>query len=333
MRLLVFHKSRFSRRAFTLVELLVVIAIIGVLVALLLPAIQSAREAARRSQCANNLKQLALGVHNYISAHNAIPPGASDNHGGCTPPDSAHSGPPWTVRILPYIEQGALYDQLDLKASFPGMMEISIAEAWPHLNTPLANFRCPSDSSGEPNEPGLNYMGVQGGGEQIDAECLTGNTPVNRRVRFNNGMLFTNSKISTAHVTDGTSNTFLIGESRWWHYRINNVGFTSWFSWGSANRNHTTNSHTIVMAATVDPLNNPLTDYDVDLPWVDANGQPTNTLYLGTHTRAFGSRHPGGCHFAFGDGSVSFINETVDLLVYRLAGARNDERSVGDVRQ
>jgi prepilin-type processing-associated H-X9-DG protein len=172
-------------------------------------------------------------------------------------------------------------------------------------------------------------MGVQGGGEQSEADCLTGNTPVNKRVRFSNGALHTNSRVRIEDVDDGTTNTFLVGESRWWSYEHTNVGWPSWFSWASANRTDGTSSHTIVLAAAVDPINNPLVDYDSSRGWVDASGNYTNTLYLGTHTRCFGSRHPSGCHFAMADGSVHFFSEHVDLAVYRDLGDRRDGLPLG----
>lgn len=310
---------RWRSKAFTLVELLVVIAIIGVLVALLLPAVQSAREAARRSQCQNNLKQIGLALHNFHSAQKVFPAGSIVSNEACEA-SSGHRGPSWTVQILPYMEVTALHDQFDLNGNFAALMSVGEKSGNEALqDTPIAMFKCPSDAAPQPGDPSLSYMGVQGGGIQYDADCLTGNSPANRRVRFSNGILHTNGKVSSAKITDGLSNTFLVGESRWWSFVHTNTDFANYFSWASANRQEGRSSHVIVLAAAVDPINNPLVDYDSAVPW---EGQ--NTLYLGTHTRAFGSRHPGGCHFAFGDGSVSFVNETIDINAYHQAGARND---------
>jgi prepilin-type N-terminal cleavage/methylation domain-containing protein/prepilin-type processing-associated H-X9-DG protein len=322
------RSSRRDRRGgFTLVELLVVIAIIGVLVGLLLPAVQSAREAARRSHCMNNLRQIGLALQNYHSSKNAFPPGAVVSDAGCIA--SGFQGPPWTVQILPFIEGTTLAAQFNMKGRFSALIndgENSDNETL--QRTPLEIFKCPSDSSHTNTDPSLNYMGVQGGGQQLEAECLTGNTPVNRRVRFNNGILYTNSDVGAKKITDGLSNTFIVGESRWWSYQSTNSGFPNWFSWASANRMAGTSSHVIVMSAAVDPINNPLVDYDSAVSW-----DSQNTLYLGTHTRSFGSRHVGGAHFAFADGSGSFISDNVDLTGYQRTAVRNDELGLDGVRQ
>jgi hypothetical protein len=112
------------------------------------------------------------------------------------------------------------------------------------------------------------------------------------------------------------SNVFLVGESRWWSYRATNVGWSNWFAWSSANRTAGGASHPIVLAAATDPINNPVVDYDSSKPWVDGSGGFTNTLYLGTHTRTFGSRDPGGCYMAMADGSVHFIIESIAIDTY-----------------
>ena len=108
------------RDGFTLVELLVVIAIIGILIALLLPAVQAAREAARRIQCSNNLKQIGLGMHNHLSAHGILPPAAKVEGGGSCPMNAPllSRGPGWAILILPYIEQTTLYERFDFDLGF-----------------------------------------------------------------------------------------------------------------------------------------------------------------------------------------------------------------------
>jgi prepilin-type N-terminal cleavage/methylation domain-containing protein/prepilin-type processing-associated H-X9-DG protein len=321
----------------TLVELLAVIAIIGLLVGMLLPAVQGARESARRMACGNNIKQVALAIEGHHAANGAYPPGARVSDGSCMPA-TAIPGAPWTVFILPYLDQRALFDRLQPNASasqFAALQGDSPPE--PSIdaaaqNTPLSVFKCPSDSAHRPSDPSSNYMGVQGGGAEADAECRTGSA-LNHRLRFSTGILFTNSRITAGSIRDGLGNTFLVGESRWWSYRHTNAGFPSWFAWSSANRTAVSWSYPIVLAAATDPINNPLVDYDASQPWIDASGGFTNSLYLGTHTRAFGSRHPGGCHMAMADGSVQFVSETIAIDVYRQLASRRDGRPVGGFAQ
>lgn len=184
---------RRARSGFTLVELLVVIAIIGILVALLLPAVQAAREAARRMQCSNNMKQIALALHNYHDTYKTfasghvltnIPPGPT----GCyTGSPQTFPGAPWTALILPYIEQGTIYDQLDFRFPFPRAMAVVASPPLtaPNvvpLTTPLSVYRCPSLPTmpfpwaipatantglaplGDPSKLTLCYFGCMGGG-------------------------------------------------------------------------------------------------------------------------------------------------------------------------
>jgi prepilin-type N-terminal cleavage/methylation domain-containing protein/prepilin-type processing-associated H-X9-DG protein len=331
--------SAWNRSAFTLVELLAVIAIIGVLVGLLLPAVQTAREAARRSACSSKLRQIGLGLANYHSANKRFPPGALQDTTTCAPAATTPRRGSWTVWILPFIEQVSLYDAFDPANSntrFASLLLPSSAAEGTSTNitgqnTPLPIFKCPSDMAHQPNDPSLNYLGVQGGGAEGDRACATGSSS-NRRLRFDNGGLFTvGSKaaaVDAAKITDGLSKTFLVGESRWWSYAATNVGYANYFGWSSSNR-LATSDQPLVLAAAVDPLNNPLVDYDASQPWVDANGGYTNGLWLGTHSRCFGSRHPGGCHMAMADGSVVFLNDTIETTLYRSLGTRADGLPVG----
>ncbi|OYV81635.1 MAG: prepilin-type cleavage/methylation domain-containing protein, partial [Planctomycetia bacterium 21-64-5] len=186
------HSAR--SRGFTLVELLVVIAIIGVLIALLLPAVQAAREAARRTQCNNNLGQLALAVANYESAFRSLPPGVLDASGPIQSVAQGHHIS-WLAHILPQVEQRNAYKLLDFSAS-----------AYAPANLPVRNwqanvFICPSDGGG-PFGPGpgtSNYAGCHHDVEApIDAD--------------NHGVLFLNSHVRLRDITDGTSQTILTGE-------------------------------------------------------------------------------------------------------------------------
>ena len=321
------------------------IAIIGTLVGLLLPAVQSARESARRSLCSSNLRQIALGVINYHDARRRFPPGALQSNTSCTSPDYNASPTPtarrasWTVWVLPFIEEAAMYTRMNPTSAstrFGALLLSSSGEDSTCLaaqNTPLSIYKCPSDVAQRGAQPSLNYFGVQGGGAEADAACRNGSTS-NYRLRFDNGILTTHlttdAAISASKVTDGLSKTFLIGESRWWSYDYTNVGFSNYWGWSSSNRVNGSNGQPLVLAAAVDPLNNPLVDYDSSQAWGTA-ASPTNTQYLGTHTRCFGSRHPGGCHMAMADGSVQFVSNSISTTIYRQLGTRADGQPMGAI--
>jgi len=190
------QSSAIQRRlAFTLVELLVVIAIIGVLVALLLPAVQAAREAARRTQCSNNLKQIGLGLHNYHDVLKTFPSGFVANS------SSDGNGWGWGAFILPYIEQKSLYDALEVsKVKVP-------TTATTLTKTRIDAYRCPSDvgpdvNTHRGNHGTSNYAGVAGASS--DGGVIDGTN--------NNGLFFRNSRIGMHSITDGTSNTLAVGE-------------------------------------------------------------------------------------------------------------------------
>jgi len=184
------------RAAFTLVELLVVIAIIGILVALLLPAVQAARESARRLQCSNNLKQLALGCHTYQTSFSVFPPGHTDYRG------NEHS---WCTLILPSLEQQALYDQVDF------------AVKWNHANNRLvkefnlAAQLCPSSTHKDPGQG--DYGGINGprGLPGLPSGWAHGQSFA-AGIMVAIGPSVTNGPISAAHVRDGLSNTLIIAE-------------------------------------------------------------------------------------------------------------------------
>ncbi len=188
------HKQ--SARAFTLVELLVVIAIIGILVALLLPAVQAAREAARRTGCLNNITQLALATHNYEFAVEHLPPGVINPTGPIrSEPDGQHVS--WIVQILPYIEMGTVYDLFDQDAG-----------AYAPVNAPIravsvSLLMCPSFPGNDKNQNETVAFGTYAG-------CHDGSeTPIDKN---NNGLLFLNSKIRYSDIIDGSSQTLLLGE-------------------------------------------------------------------------------------------------------------------------
>ena len=208
---------------FTLVELLVVITIIGILIALLLPAVQAAREAARRAQCSNNLKQVGLGLLNYESTYHVFPPG------GLYTITGGH-GFSWWVRILPYIEQTAVYDQLDHTSYNTGWVG---GDAWGgnvHNRDLLRNVRfgfmfCPSsplpefvltnDDHAHGNIMSPTYAGVAGAWNHPTAKEKNPVQGVNGWLSFG-GVLPLHEAVSIAAVTDGTTNTIMVAEQSDW---------------------------------------------------------------------------------------------------------------------
>jgi len=290
-----------SKRGFTLVELLVVIAIIGVLVALLLPAVQAAREAARRTSCQNNIKQLGIALHNYHDTLRVLPPGYVSSNPGVASNSSwcrsgSLQGAPWTVLILPYAEQEAMHDAFNFNVPFQAASN-QMASPNADVIVPMPMYHCPSDVRIAINPLYNSYFGVQGG----SASPNCGNSScsaANERASYVTGMLFAGSELGFKDATDGTSNVFLIGESRY--------GGAAW----GASAKQDGCSYPRNLAGAQDQINL----YD---------GQ-------GVHdTRGFSSYHPGGCQFLFLDGSVHFVPETIDLTVYRQLGNRNDGFPVG----
>lgn len=190
-------------RGFTLVELLVVIAIIGVLVALLLPAVQQAREAARRAQCINNLKQIGLAMHNYHDTHRSLPAGFNNDLGWS-----------WGAAILPFIEQKALYDEFG-KTSI--LMDLSDPDILSATRVKLDGFRCPSDPAPDLNDKSVPNVGAR---EEIAYASYVASMGTNKDATLGNlgtGMFWAKSYIKLRDVIDGTSNTFLAGEREYQH--------------------------------------------------------------------------------------------------------------------
>ncbi|MBI1249526.1 DUF1559 domain-containing protein [bacterium] len=301
------------RRGFTLVELLVVIAIIGVLIALLLPAVQQAREAARRMQCRNNLKQIALALHNYHDSLGSFPLGGQGTTSG---PISSPGGPcqfagttpmraPWTVLILPQLEEGNRHDQFNFSEDFTCYDSYRRGSATNHAQwvKPLAKYRCPSDAH-FPDAPISSYRGVEGGGDT--PWCSSSSLPT-IRFFFNNGVLFFGSSIQFRDIVDGTSNVFLVGESPYQNWSDSDTRYRE--GWASCHFTINNSGFPSVTTATRYPLN---------------TGVAGNSS-----SGCFGSWHPGGAMFAMCDGSVQFMSETMNLQIYQQLGARADSAPVG----
>ncbi|MEX0792746.1 MAG: DUF1559 domain-containing protein [Pirellulaceae bacterium] len=287
------------RTGFTLVELLVVIAIIGALVALLLPAVQQAREAARRMQCTNHLKQVTLALHNYEGTFRVYPPGRMACDGGdpdCTPQNGPSSSA--LLMLLPFLEQGNLYDQCGEYGfgpdnSFPGVMPESI------LNTRPSTFVCPSDTS-EPFYLLDNKRWATTSYAMVSGHFGPSQGAGARAKWDNSGMFVYRDSKRQADARDGLSNVLFTGEVIDSH-AINHIN-----RWIVGTR------HLDTLRSTENPINQK-----------PGTGLFTFAPHGEHYNGAFGSRHPGGANFGIGDGSVRFLAETIDLDLYRLLGQRN----------
>ncbi len=311
-----------ARRGFTLVELLVVIAIIGILIALLLPAVQSAREAARRIQCNNKLKQIGLALLNYESTHRMFPAGGISLTTECNLAASnwTDSGmASWTIVILPFLEQQSRYDEYDLKGSFAPTHRITGADNYAKQFRPNSAFECPSDTRSDREWPLSNYFACQGGGPTAD--CAAGSDP-GRKI-FHNGMFFANKNIRFRDLEDGATHTVMAGESRYMTTKTDTEDWSSenadkWHSWDSASMRGTNSgdwSMYIGIGATHLPIN-----------YTDTPGWPAMTT-------SFSSFHPGGCHLMAADGSVHFVSENISLDIYQSMGPRADGGPMGGFEQ
>jgi len=303
------------RKGFTLVELLVVIAIIGILVALLLPAIQAAREAARRTECNNNLKQLALGVHNYHDTYKVLPPGYVRYHGGVIQRNRSHWG--WGALILPHLEQQALYDQLDV-------IGVSLQEAAADTGTggklslmkePIDAFRCPSDTGPEINsvtERNLidsngtdrsvslaNYVAVNSN-RHDNLERAASNAAFTIATD-NSGAGGPKEALSFSNILDGTSSTLALGERAFKVKNPNGSLHNCWAAIPFGVRNNEYNNGNNGIGTTLGGLGQKI------------NGAGGSWNGDGCR-RAFSSQHPGGALFAFCDGSVHFLSQDINHL-------------------
>lgn len=304
-----------QRRAFTLVELLVVIAIIGILVALLLPAVQAAREAARRMQCGNNLKQIGLAVHNYHDSYKTFPSGWIYSGGpGNVANQETYC---WGTFILPFLEQQPLYDRLYPTRAFmyqslvqgPAQVQSDIQQA---AENRLKTYVCPSDAGAS---DGLVHANRHfGGGVGVTAVGWGNWRPAvsnyigvrghrsNATRNVDSGVLFVDSRISFNDILDGSSSTFLVGERDTFFCRSG-----TWV--GVRNPNGAgTRGVMVVSGHSQAKLNE------------DARIVPWDTADIGCG-EGFSSLHPGGAQFVLCDGATRFVSETIG---HRRCDANND---------
>lgn len=298
-------------RAFTLVELLVVITIIGILIALLLPAVQAAREAARRMQCSNHLKQIGLALHNYHATHGSLP--YASGAGGVV---GSSWGGVWSAMILPYLEQQAIYEQINFNRHLRDPVNAEVVQIV------ISTYICPSDPEGrhpvldgryEPHNPnpalGLWYPVSMGpthpdrcpfcefpkfSADDPDSYCCQGWNFGTHDPAGNGVGMFCRHHLCTfrfADVTDGLSNTLMVGETLPGHCKFNSAYAPNF---------------------NVYPTTIPLNTME------DDNGEHGKWF----RTCGFKSLHPGGAHFAMGDGSVRFFGESIAYRLYNELGTR-----------
>jgi len=345
------HISGLRRKGFTLIELLVVIAIIAILVALLLPAVQQAREAARRSSCKNNLKQIGLAMHNYHDTFRVFPPGYVGDYGhfsitgnGATEhpkgPDNNKGQWNWTAMIAPMMEQAAAYDVLNVNGRHAGQALNGGANNWGAtqvvFQTPVPAFRCPSDA-GPDNDTGLRRPFSDSGTRRRVA--VMNYIAVNRGANSNvvrakknqsNGVFYVDSKVRIRDITDGLSNTLLVGERAWDRTIVdpstgqtrtaNNRAGTLWVTRSSDTGNNQCNAcgYTDSLGVTYDGVNS-------------NNLFNTSGTFQNNRGRSsFSSLHSGGAQFVLGDGSVRFISENLATSTLNRLGNKSDGNVIGE---
>lgn len=306
------------RRGFTLVELLVVIAIIGILVALLLPAVQAAREAARRSSCSNNLKQWALAMHNYHDTFLKLPLGtvlpAGAGRAGVGGGDYADDNG-WYALILPFVEQGTMSDLIDYRFSWHNN-----ANGQKAMQTKVAVMGCPSDGV-EENEFGTNWARIRGNYVVNFGNTNFGGQNGVNGVDFQGSPFGINRGENLAGITDGTSNTLLMAEvltldgNAW-------LGYTSEVTLaggGAFTGNFTPNTKSCEMLARqCFPAGNS------KIPCCTSVGGSSGDVVKQIITAR--SKHPNGVQVALSDASVRFVNQTIDTSTWQgLASASGGE--------
>ena len=310
---------------FTLIELLVVIAIIAILIALLLPAVQQAREAARRSTCRNNLKQLGVALQNYHDVASQFPPGSIGWSFTATSTDNPQlnvMGP--LVLLLPYIDEGQLYNQFDFTKSYANPTNVDLA------SNRIASYMCPS-YTGElflsehgyrgwntATRKGItNYLGVAGYRTSGDGRVSSKSSlPI-----YQLGVFWPNSDTNIKHITDGSSNTFIYGEFR--PSIMSDLPGTP-TGWGTNGSCHDNRCSPWVRGITLEGSG------AIKMMRYGPNQLfPKSTGYTGDWTSLpFSSQHAGGVHMLKADGSVELVSDNIDINIWRYMSSRAGRESL-----
>lgn len=325
-RVALFQKHRVRRArcrtGFTLIELLSVIAIVGLLVALLLPAVQHAREAARRTTCRNNLKNIGLALHNYHDAHGSFPFGFDERESL------------WSAMILPQIEQSSMYGTLVFQESGPGNWDSGGTNETAAC-TLIPVYRCPSMAVSEhvnDNPSGsimegrvpVSYRACSGSNGWSDAaSTIPPNAPaasVSLDSILLNGMFYGSSRVRFADVTDGSTNTILIGESLTDPFFVKDGQAMDYWQLGAP------------QTGTWVPGEDGGTEFSEGIGSTGPriNSRLDQSVSGAVMEVSFGSYHTGGAVFGFADGSVRFISESIDIQTYRALGTRQGGEVVSD---
>lgn len=317
-----------KRRGFTLVELLVVIAIIGILVGLLLPAVQAAREAARRMQCSNNLKQMSLAMHTYHDTHRSFPYG-SYNLREAWPANGSN----WRALILPFIEQGNVYNQLSFTASSHFMAGGAaganrLAGNLVLVKLVISTYRCPSTdidpfdiapvSNNDGSAMNASYVAIQGAARPVPgSDPNLGTRDCGHGWSCDNGVFFANGTTNMGSIKDGTSNTIILADQSTTVANVNRTSnyYGAWFGSRHPRR-----------------LNDPAGCGD---SWQTGTtcirfAPNSQIVQTGATERMYrnntivNSNHTGGIEVGMGDGSVQFIANSIDFTLFKALACRYD---------
>ena len=333
--------QRTQRIGFTLVELLVVIAIIGILVALLLPAIQSAREAARRAQCSNHIKQLSLAMQNYHSSHNCFPFG--NVHSTVPRPGQSGNsfGPSFYAALLPYIEQGDLFARLTWVGSSPGYIREGTPSAGRENEGPVNEagvipvMRCPSSSSPIRNgafAPQAHYAGISGAAEPTSfAEPRISTVTVGGQPTLvsGGGMLIPNKVVTHGDCIDGSSNTMLLGEMS--GRLLRRDGNFSYLSASGTTHGWLMGCRVTGTPPNLDPggTDNDQRCFNLTTIRYSPNQEPfAFQVFPGMASNVgannpLTSRHPGGVMVGMVDGATRFISDNIRLETLKQMATRD----------